>query len=59
MANHLITYLDGDTETITASRIEPFGDQYVAYADDGSATAYIPICSVRSVVRQNHDEANR
>lgn len=56
MARYLITYLDGDSETVTAARLEPSGSQYVAWVGDGSAAAYIPINNVRSVIRQD-DEA--
>jgi hypothetical protein len=56
MARYLISYLDGDTETITAANLEPSGNQYVAWVGDGSAAAYIPIANVRSIVRQD-DEA--
>ncbi|MDX2757896.1 hypothetical protein [Streptomyces europaeiscabiei] len=56
MARYLITYLDGNDETITAANLEPSGSQYIAWVGDGSAAAFIPISNVRSVVRQN-DEA--
>jgi hypothetical protein len=57
MATYLISYLDGDTETVIAATLEPSGGQYVAWAGDGSASAYIPISNVRSVVRQEDAEA--
>ncbi|MGW2048553.1 hypothetical protein ACWCPF_25725 [Streptomyces sp. NPDC001858] len=52
MARYLITYLDGESESITAAKLEPSSGQYVAWVGDGSAAAYIPISNVRSVVRQ-------
>jgi hypothetical protein len=55
MARYLISYLDGETETITASGIETGDVQYVAYRD-GKPAAFIPVANVRSVIRQN-DEA--
>lgn len=55
MARYLISYLDGESETVTADNLEPSGNQYIAWAGDGSAAAYIPAANVRSVVRQ--DEA--
>ena len=56
MPRYLISYLDGETETVTAANLEPSGDQYVAWVGDGSAAAYIPSANVRSVIRQD-DEA--
>jgi len=55
MARYLISYLDGETETVTAANLEPSGGQYVAWVGDGSAAAYIPIVNVRSVVRQDDE----
>jgi hypothetical protein len=55
MAQYLISYLDGETETITASGIETGGVQYVLY-QDGKPAAFIPVTNVRSVIRQD-DEA--
>jgi hypothetical protein len=57
MARYLISYLDGETETITAASLEPSGGQYVAWVGDGSAAAYIPMGNVRSVVRLRDEEA--
>jgi hypothetical protein len=57
MARYLVTYLDGDTETVTAANLEPSGSQYIAWVGDGSAAAYIPVVNVRSVVLQRDDEA--
>jgi hypothetical protein len=51
MAQYLISYLDGESETITAERIDPSGSQYIAWVGDGSAAAYIPAANVRSIVR--------
>jgi len=56
MARYLINYLDGESETITAVNLEPIGGQYVAWAGDGSAAAYIPTNNVRSVILQSDDE---
>ncbi|WP_060905328.1 hypothetical protein [Streptomyces scabiei] len=56
MAHYLISYLDGESETVTAANLEPSGNQYIAWVGDGSAAAYIPAANVRSIVRQN-DEA--
>jgi len=57
MARYLVTYLDGDSETITAANLEPSGSQYIAWVGDGSTAAYIPIANVRSVVLQDDAEA--
>lgn len=51
MAGYTISYLDGDSQTVTADYLEPSQGQYVAFAD-GAAVAYIPIQNVRSVVRE-------
>ncbi|WP_329215257.1 hypothetical protein OG352_06430 [Streptomyces sp. NBC_01485] len=56
MARYRISYLDGETETITAANLEPSGSQYIAWVGDGAAAAYIPIGNVRSIVLQD-DEA--
>lgn len=56
MARYLITYLDGETETVTAANLEPSGGQYIAWVGDGSAAAYIPITNVRSVHRLNDEQ---
>ena len=56
MARFLVTYTDGDTETITAERIDSSGSQYIGWVGDGSVAAYIPSTNVRSIVRQG-DEA--
>lgn len=53
MAQYLVTYLDGESETITADSLEPLADQYVAWTGDGSAAAYIPADNVRSIIRQH------
>ncbi|MEV6547993.1 hypothetical protein AB0M57_04695 [Streptomyces sp. NPDC051597] len=50
MARYTINYLTGHAQTIEAKYIEPSGDQYVGWAGDGSACAYIPIANVLSVV---------
>jgi hypothetical protein len=57
MAQYLVTYLDGEAETITAANLEPSGHQYIAWVGDGSAAAYIPAINVRSIVLQRDDEA--
>lgn len=56
MAKYLISYTDGDSETITADNLEPSlsGGQYVAYRD-GKPAAYIPATNVRSIVRQDDE----
>lgn len=51
MARYTITYLTGDSEIVEAKYIEPSGSQYIGWAGDGSASAYIPIANVLSVVR--------
>lgn len=56
MAHYLVSYLDGETEIITAANLEPSGNQYIAWVGDGSAAAYVPAANVRSIVRQD-DEA--
>jgi hypothetical protein len=56
MARFLVTYTDGDTETITAERIDSSGSQYIGWVGDGSVAAYTPATNVRSIVRQD-DEA--
>ena len=53
MARYLISYLDGESEIVTAVNLEPSGGQYIAWAGDGSAAAYIPAANVRSIVRQD------
>ena len=52
MPNYLITYLDGDSETIDADTMEPSGSQYIAYRN-GCSVAYIPATNVRSITRQD------
>jgi hypothetical protein len=56
MAQYLINYLDGESETVTAADLAPSGSQYIAWVGDGSAAAFIPAANVRSIVRQD-DEA--
>lgn len=56
MARYLISYLDGESETVTAANLEPSGSQYIAWTGDGSATAYIPAVNVRSIVRQDDQQ---
>lgn len=51
MARYSINYLTGDSEIIEAANLEPSGSQYIGWAGDGSAAAYIPIANVLSVVR--------
>lgn len=51
MARYTINYLTGAEEIIEAKYIEPSGSQYIGWAGDGSACAYIPIANVLSVVR--------
>ncbi len=51
MARYSINYLTGDSEIIEAANLEPSGSQYIGWAGDGSAAAYIPISNVLSVVR--------
>lgn len=51
MARYTINYLNGDCEIIEAANLDPSGSQYIGWAGDGSATAYIPIANVLSVVR--------
>lgn len=51
MARYTINYLTGDSEIIEAANLEPSGSQYIGWAGDGSAAAYIPIANVLSVVR--------
>lgn len=51
MARYTINYLTGHEEIIEAKYLEPSGSQYVGWAGDGSACAYIPIANVLSVVR--------
>lgn len=53
MAQYLIKYLDGESETITAASLDPSGSQYIAWVGDGSVVAYIPAANVRSIVRQD------
>lgn len=55
MARYLISYLDGETETVTADLLEYVGAHYVGYRAN-EAIAYIPTDNVRSVIRQD-DEA--
>ncbi|MFE2047992.1 hypothetical protein ACFXAS_05755 [Streptomyces sp. NPDC059459] len=56
MAQYLVTYCHGDSETITADNLELSGNQYIGWAGDGSAVAYIPSGNVLSIIRLN-DEA--
>lgn len=51
MPRYTITYLTSDSEIIEAKYVEPVGGQYIGWAGDGSAAAYIPIVNVLSVVR--------
>jgi hypothetical protein len=53
MASYRITYMDGDVETIVADTLEHSGGQYIGWAGDGSAVAYIPANNVRSIIRQD------
>lgn len=55
MAQYLVTYTDGDTETVTAERIDASGSQYIGWVGDGSVAAYIPAVNVRSIVRQDNE----
>jgi len=57
MATYLINYLTGHEETIEAKYIEPSGNQYIGWAGDGSACAYILIANVLSVVRMADEGA--
>lgn len=57
MARYTINYLTGQEETVQAKYIEPVGSQYVGWAEDGSACAYIPIANVLSVVRLADEDA--
>ncbi|OUD04685.1 hypothetical protein [Streptomyces swartbergensis] len=57
MARYLITYDNGHDETVEAKCIEPSGSQYIGWAEDGSACAYIPIANVLSVVRLADENA--
>jgi hypothetical protein len=56
MASYRISYTDGETETVEAHTLEPSGSHYVGWAADGSASAYIPVVNVRSIVRQDDNE---
>ncbi|MEC4016113.1 hypothetical protein [Streptomyces sp. H27-D2] len=58
MARYLISYLDGESETVTAANLEPSGSQYIAWVGDGSAAAYIPAVNVRSIVRQDDGQVD-
>jgi len=57
MAQYLINYLDGESETVTAADLAPSGSQYIAWVADGSAAAFISAANVRSIIRQNDAEA--
>jgi hypothetical protein len=59
MAQYTINYLTGDEETVTADNLEPSGSQYVGWAEDGSAVAYIPIANVLSVVRVSENSERK
>lgn len=52
MARYNVTYLDGDSETVTANLVEPSGGQYVVYRQ-GKPVGYIPAANVRSILRQD------
>jgi len=55
MARYEINYLDGNTECVDADNLEPSGNQYIAWAGDGSAAAYIPVANVRSIIKCNEE----
>ncbi|MFE6785182.1 hypothetical protein ACFVFF_23285 [Streptomyces sp. NPDC057680] len=57
MPQYLIKYLDGDSETLTAERVDASGSQYIAWVGEGSVTTYISAANVRSIVRQPEEEA--
>jgi hypothetical protein len=59
MARYTISYLTGHEETIEAKYIEPSGSQYIGWAGDGSACAYIPIANVLSVVRLPDEDSRK
>ncbi|MFD5221358.1 hypothetical protein ACFWMH_27335 [Streptomyces tendae] len=56
MAQYLVTYLTGNSETIDVDNLEPSSNQYVGWDEGGAVVAYIPANNVRSIVRQD-DEA--
>jgi hypothetical protein len=57
MARYLISYLDGESETVTAADLAPSGSQYIAWVGDGCAAAFIPAANVRSIIRLNDEDA--
>lgn len=52
MARYLISYLDGETEIVTANTIESGIGQYVIYRG-GTIVGFVPASNVRSVHRQD------
>ena len=58
MARYLISYLDGETETVTADGVEydPDARDYT-FVTGEQAVALTPVANIRSVVRQGDIEA--
>jgi hypothetical protein len=56
MAQYLISYLDGEGETVTANNVEITGGQYVLYRG-GKPAGFVPVSNVRSVHRQDDEAA--
>ncbi|MFF7329659.1 hypothetical protein [Streptomyces sp. NPDC008150] len=57
MARYTINYLTGDTDEITATTVEPLGDQYTAFRGN-TPVAHIPAANVRSIIRQDEQVAD-
>ncbi len=57
MARYRVTFDNGHDEIIEADTLEPSGSNFVGWAGDGSAVAYIPISNVLFVVRLRDEAA--
>ncbi|MFD7861855.1 hypothetical protein [Streptomyces sp. NPDC059783] len=59
MAQYIVTFTDGGSDVIvTATNLELCGNEYIAWAGDGSAVAYIPARNVRAIIRQDAPAVN-
>ncbi|MFF8589953.1 hypothetical protein ACF061_00695 [Streptomyces sp. NPDC015220] len=56
MAQYLINYLTGDTDTIEADTVDEEGYQYTGYVN-GKIVAHIPRANVRSIILQDDEAA--
>lgn len=56
MATYTINYLAGETDTVTADRID--SDEHpvdYTFSNNGQVVAVVPIANVRSILRQTEE----